>query len=317
MTLLQYSNFVCNTVNQIDTTSQTLCKEFAKMRYRMIWDAGNWKDAMGLVPSLIADTTGVMNVPTSIDRISGIRAAGNRMIFPADSAFVMQIDPSAFEATGDALAYEDFTDTADSNRRKIRLFPIPSANTSILIYGKRTFVPLNLDEDEPILRNIDNALISFTTGDMLRRQRQYDKAATMMAEGTAFLDGMGKIEKQAAGYVQRVVPVVESDSYNDYNDCEFMDKGTFSSLAQGGDVITPITVSLVIGQDYIDVPFPQVQTSVNWLFKDLHIETTDNPVIEVIGVRTISNRATSGFRAWLDAAPTTANQSLVCAISPP
>lgn len=226
MMLSNYSTFVCSKVGQTDSTSTALCKEFVKTRYKMIWDAFLWNDSTVLIPNLTADTSGVMTYPLGIERIVSIRSTGDHILDPTNSPFIMQVSPSSFEDTGDPLAYEDFTDTTDSNKRKIRLFPIPKQSTAILIFGKRTFVPLAVDSDTPVLRNIDNALQSYAEGDMLSRQRKRGAAQAIYSEALEHLTLMQKIETQQAGHLSKIVPQV-TNGYQAW-DCYGLTKGDFA-----------------------------------------------------------------------------------------
>lgn len=247
MTLAEYSTFITNKVGQTDSTSVALCKEFVKMRHRMIWDSHTWRDSLGLVPALVADTSGVMSLPDGIERIMAIRSTGNHILYPADSPYVMQVDPQAFEAMGDPLAYEEFTDIANSNARMIRFFPIPSQNTAMLVFGKRALVQLNADTDMPVLRNIDNALIAYATGDMLERQRQYGKAQAKFQEASAHLDLMRRIETEQAGRVQRVVPEQLEPGWDGEYEF-FLDKGNFLA---GPSISTEFDLVTETGEDIV------------------------------------------------------------------
>src|SRR5437879_4782053 len=106
MTLNQYVNLVTAKVHQTDSNSVARCTEFIQARHQMIYDYANWKDALDLLSGLNADTTGVMTYPANIDRILAIRAGGDHLILPSDSAVAMSVDPTVFERTGVPLAWE-------------------------------------------------------------------------------------------------------------------------------------------------------------------------------------------------------------------
>jgi hypothetical protein len=216
MTYDTYVSLVTNKVHQTDSNSVLRCKEFVQARYQMIYDFANWKDALDLLTGLSADTTGIMTYPANIDRIIAIRSTKTHLILPTDSALAMSVDPSIFERTGDPIGWEDFVDTADSNKHKIRLFPTPTATTDIIMQVKRAFVQLSAGTDVPILRNIDNALMAYVTGDMYERQMRIGQAQAKFQEAAAFLDLMRRQETEHAAHIARVVP------FSDHTDGDYL-----------------------------------------------------------------------------------------------
>lgn len=224
MTLLDFSNFITARLNQTDATSVTLCKQFIQRRYDMIFGQRNWRDAMKNVAASLTDTaTGYLDMPATIDRVVAIRAGGDHILTPIDSPMIMQIDPTAFERSSTPIAYEEFTDeTVDPIKRKIRFIPIPVETTALLITGKRPFVQITQDTDTPILRDIDNCLIAFATADMLERQRQYGKAASKIQEASALLQAMIAGDTSDAGWMPRIIPMVESEESFYASDSSFI-----------------------------------------------------------------------------------------------
>jgi hypothetical protein len=206
MTRDTYMNLVCSKVHQTDSESKLRCTDFIQARYQMIYDYANWKDALDLLSGLTADTTGIMVYPQNVDRIVAIRASLNHMILPTDSALAMSVDPTVFERSGTPISWEDFVDTNDGNKHKIRIFPKPSTPVDIVMQVKRAFVQMMNGTDVPILRNIDNALLSYVTGDMYERQMLAALAQQKFQEAAAMLDLMRRQETEHAGHLARVVP---------------------------------------------------------------------------------------------------------------
>lgn len=211
-----YVSLVCNKVHQTDSNSVSRCIEFVQARYQMIYDYANWKDALDLLTGLNADTTGIMTYPANIDRIVAIRASGTHMILPTDSALAMSVDPTVFERTGTPISWEDFVDVNDNNNHKIRLFPTPSISTPIIMQVKRAFQQMNVGTDTPVLRNIDNSLLAYTTGDMYERQMRMGQAQTKFAEAASLLDLARRQETEHAANVTRVVP------FSDHNEGDYL-----------------------------------------------------------------------------------------------
>ena len=228
MTLADYATEICMEVNQHDADSIAAAKVFVNRRYRMIWNSHAWRDALGLV-AVTADNTGLMPLPPAIERPISIRASGDHELVPTDSAYVMQIEPAAFEEIGTPLAFEEFTDTTNNNARMIRFFPVPSQNTAMLVFGKRALVPLVADTDAPVLRNIENVIIAYVHVDMLNRQRQYAKAQLILQEASAMLDAMRRLETEQSATVQRIVPEQIEPDWHGYDDWTWLKGETAAS----------------------------------------------------------------------------------------
>jgi len=201
MTLTQIATLVCKTIGQFDAESMAAAKAFANRRYTtLIWDAHPWRDAQ-ITDTVTVTATGSATLPPTMDRVIAARANG-RFLDPVDAAYLIQTDPTIFERAGNPTVYEEWTDPAAANARKIRLYPKPATNTPVLLVGKRIPAALG-DNDSPILRNIDNALIAYTHADMLRRERHYAKANVVFEEANALLAAAKAVETDQANKPRR------------------------------------------------------------------------------------------------------------------
>jgi hypothetical protein len=108
---------------------------------------------------------------------------------------------------------------------RLRLLQGPSAETAGLALCKRACQGLiapglqvsgpnttsgralpSQDEQSPLLRNIDHALLAFAQADMLERQRQYTKAQMKTQEGHAQLQLALDLERNQSASEQRIIP---------------------------------------------------------------------------------------------------------------
>ncbi len=95
------------------------------------------------------------------------------------------------------------SDTRSPSYQRIRLFSIPTEELTLSVLGKKKFVPLDFDEEEPEIRNIDPCLIAFSSYDLLCYARRYGDAQPYLVEGTALLGELARLETmQAANHVQ-------------------------------------------------------------------------------------------------------------------
>jgi hypothetical protein len=317
VTLADYVSFICPVVGQVDTVSTNLCKTFVQRRYQMIYDQRNWKDAIDLITGLSVNTTGVMDYPAGIDRIITIRGNGNHLIMPSDAAQVMEIDPTLFERTGDPQIWFDYAafdapalPLAPQNPvpvHRIKFLPTPAVTTPIILQGTRAFVQLTHDLDQPVIRGLDETIIAYATGDMLRRQRQYQKAQLLYQEAAAALKSAVQSETEAAGYNARIVPFPES--YDLESDYSFLDR-----LTGGTATVATITenglTNLVQGQGYIDVPFTVQKADTTWRLVEANVFNTVDVAPLNIFPTLVTNKTVTGFRQQLDAAPDSGNYKL-------
>ncbi len=202
MTLDEYTSFICTKIGQSDDLSCQACDGFVRARYRMIWDSLLWRDTR-CVASVTA-TAATVALPATIERVVSIRA-GNAFLEPADDATFLAGCPA-----GVPRRYEEFADVDDPTAlRKLRLSPAPTPllPATLLIAGKRPFPGLAGGGSSPLLRNVDNALLTFATGDMLERQRQYGKAQAKFTEAAAHLAALVALETRQGGQIVQLIPV--------------------------------------------------------------------------------------------------------------
>ena len=216
MTLDEYTSFICSKIGQNDDLSRQACDSYVRARYRMIWDSLLWRDARCLAN--VTATGATLALPAAVERVVSIRlaAAGGDSapghtgyLEPVDGASLLASVPGVIGQTGVPHYYEEFADVDDpAHLRKLRLFPAPSSAlpSPLLIAGKRPFPGLADGTSTPVLRNIDNALLAFATGDMLERQRQYGKAQAKYHEAAAHLAAMVDLEVRQGGQIIQLIP---------------------------------------------------------------------------------------------------------------
>ena len=86
------------------------------------------------------------------------------------------------------------TDTAVAKRQRIQLFGTIPEGSIVRVLGKTIPPAFTADSDEPALTGVENALIAFAHADMLKRERQYGKAAAMAQEGATLLEQLKRTQ---------------------------------------------------------------------------------------------------------------------------
>jgi hypothetical protein len=216
MDLGGFTSQICKEVNTTDEDSRAVCAHFVDRWYKYIATKFDWRDCRRR--DEIASVAGIDNValPTTVDRIISIRY-GDHFLDPVDDTFYVESDPTIFERTGIPQAYQEFTE--DDGTRKIRLYPMPAVDGTMLIIGKRKLPDLTADSDVPILRGIDEPLYAFGLSEMLRYHKQYAKADQIKQEANALLDNAIALEKQQTNVPRRTKALtVTGDSLAEMTD---------------------------------------------------------------------------------------------------
>jgi len=94
----------------------------------------------------------------------------------------------------------------DVKCQQIHLHPTPSTAKNMLVLYKVRPQPLIEDNDTPMLSFMENALIAFTIGSMLKRGRQYAKANAQVEEGNALLALLKDEHQHQRANIVRIVP---------------------------------------------------------------------------------------------------------------
>lgn len=98
-------------------------------------------------------------------------------------------------------------------RVRLNLNPdyVDGETIKIIVVGKKRVRPLRHDYDEPQVRGIDNAIISFCEGDMLERARQYGKAQVKYSEASSLLEIARDIERGQSAAISTLQPNVNGE----------------------------------------------------------------------------------------------------------
>lgn len=185
MTLLEIAQFVTGKLTLLDSNSLALCKSFVNARYQTIADSFQWQDVQMTVQLGLDSGENVKALPDEMGRVVAIRSNDDTFLDPVNVNLLMQTDPTIFERTGLPTVYLENYDSTQ-NQRQITVYPITEAPISLFIVGRRKLPALG-NNDESVIRNIDNVLIAFGRYDMLQRMRQDGKAELALTEANALL----------------------------------------------------------------------------------------------------------------------------------
>ncbi len=236
MTLSEIANFVCTKMMDTEDSSVSTCKDFINRRYQMIWDSAIWTETLGTVsqpvlintaevtisgnPQVFYYPTSSSTVGTKMDFVVAAKfiptgEEEGREMMGADWASFFQVDPGIFENVSARRNFpSNFANLPKdaSGNCRIRLIPATSQAGSLFALGKLKLQSLG-DNDSPVLRGVDNALLAFAEGDMYERSRQFSKAQAKFTEAASHIQIMRDLEKGQQQSVSRIIPVI-SDEYS-------------------------------------------------------------------------------------------------------
>jgi hypothetical protein len=100
---------------------------------------------------------------------------------------------------------------------RIKMLPAPTLASvgpglTLQAVCKRKLPPMTADTDAPVLRGCDACLVALATGDMLRREKQFEKAAGLFSQGGGLLDSLKAGETTRSATAFRIIPEVYHQS---------------------------------------------------------------------------------------------------------
>ena len=224
MNLNDFQNVVLAHMNRPDNDSRLACATFVDKNYRTIYDAFPWRDS-----EVVSDPIDIVQgnhttldpipVPSTIERVVKVglfsTLGGTRAVTdlrPTDYAQLLETRPDVINVTGVPEFYEEINTSIvqtslSNNSHLVKLYPKGAANYQIVIVGKKPYNALRTSTDVPIVRNINNVLIAFTLADMLKRDRQYAKAAQQLQEAQTLLQEAIALEQKQSNAPRAARPL--------------------------------------------------------------------------------------------------------------
>jgi hypothetical protein len=251
MTFEDLANFVCNKMNQTDSSSFSACSGFINRRYEMIWDSENWLDTLlsTFLTLGVGDSAEVLD--DRLERAITVSILRGPIVEKVDRKFMLEAHPELITglfgevAFGIPLFYEEVIDTFGAHT--LVFYPPSDEVRTLEVWGKKQFVPLVNPTDAPIIRNIDNCLIAFVFADMLERARQFAKSKEKITEAGTLLELMRKVEKEQSNKPRATkVITVGGDSLGEMVDSVCARIDSYSATTQ-------IMVRDYLRRNYLDV----------------------------------------------------------------
>ena len=121
------------------------------------------------------------------------------------------------------MVYFDWPEWENVSKfQRVKFFDRPkydaSSPVNLYIVGKKKIQPMVSDYDTPMVAGIDNVLIHFATGDMLKRSRQFGKAQLEIQQANGLMQVARDQENNQSAKEVRLIPDVYGMGYtrNDF-----------------------------------------------------------------------------------------------------
>jgi hypothetical protein len=121
------------------------------------------------------------------------------------------------------MVYFDWPEWENVSKfQRVKFFDRPkydaSSPVNLYIVGKKKIKPMVSDYDTPMVAGIDNVLIHFATGDMLKRSRQFGKAQLEIQQANGLMQVARDQENNQSAKEVRLIPDVYGMGYtrNDF-----------------------------------------------------------------------------------------------------
>jgi hypothetical protein len=132
-------------------------------------------DTISIATKYPTVSSGLPIVPAIIEQVTKPTTSGNILVSAATGPFTITGYP---------------TDTTLCPKARVRFLPKPSAAMTFEALVKKQAAPLTSDYDCPELRGVEQALMAFVEGDMLRRARRFNQANELYSEASTLLSAL-------------------------------------------------------------------------------------------------------------------------------
>ena len=212
MTKDSITNLVCSKVGKTDTTSVTNCGNYVEQRYQMIWDSFLWTESKKTVVQSLVAGTNTITVDSTIELVTEV-IWDTYPLRNIDIESLYRTKPNWTAQNGAPIYY--ICKPKSGSNCILQIDAMPTVTKNVIITGKMVFTPLASGTSTPLLRGIDNTLISFVEGDMLQYCKLYGTADKKYAEAKSMLDRMIDLERNQQTQVAQMIPMKHDWDTND------------------------------------------------------------------------------------------------------
>lgn len=214
MTKAEIKTYTTTKLGITDATALATADTFAMARWRMIWNAADWRQTRYQQALTVNAGTQDVTLESAFEFAKAYRWGGQFELLPINDTNALALNPAGYDTAGEVSAVIPLGKNS-SGDVVLRLVPKPAVTRELLVIGKRKCVELTQDTDSPLIPGVDECLCAFVMGDLYQWIRQMGRAREFFAEGQALLAKMVEIEMQQTPEIRRIIPLeqqLEDDS---------------------------------------------------------------------------------------------------------
>lgn len=208
MNLGEIKTYTAAKLGLTDSTTKAQAGEFAKARWRMIWNYHLWRQTRTSAEVAVSAAQQIITLPADFELVLAARWNTDTGLTADLDLSVFSANPSTWNLPGPVLGYSPMARDANGLAR-IRLNRAPETAGVVLAIGKSTCIPLTTDTDSPLISGTDECLVAFVMGDLYQWQRQFGKAQAFFQEAQALLQKMVEIETSQTTEQRQIIPYVQ------------------------------------------------------------------------------------------------------------
>jgi hypothetical protein len=209
MNLGDLKTFTAAKLGLSDSITQLQAGEFAKARWRMIWNHHLWRQSRILAEVAVTSGQQEVTLPAGFELVLAARWNTHTGLAAQLDLSVFNSNPASWSAPGPVMGYSPMPrDSAGLVR--IRLHQVPDAAGVLLAMGKATCPELVSDLDAPSISGTDECLVAFVMGDLYQWMRQFSKAGAFFQEAQALLAKMIEIETAQTTELRQLLPYAQT-----------------------------------------------------------------------------------------------------------
>lgn len=209
MNLGDLKTFTAAKLGLSDSITQAQAGEFAKARWRMLWNHHLWRQSRILAEVAVSAAQQEVTLPADFELVLAARWNTNTGLAAQLDLSVFSANPASWSAPGPVMGYSPMP-RSSAGLVRIRLHQVPEAAGVLLAMGKSVCPELATDLDSPSISGTDECLVAFTMGDLYQWMRQFTKAAAFYQEAQALLAKMVEIETAQTTELRQLIPHVQS-----------------------------------------------------------------------------------------------------------
>lgn len=208
MNLGQYKDFCAAKLGLSDSLTKAQAGEFAKARWRMLWDSAMWRQTRHADTVSVAAAVQEVTLPEEFELVHAARWNGDRLLTPMLDLSALARNPGAYDTVGPVASFIPVARSPEG-RARIRLNQAPQTAGVLFVIGKRKCVDLVNDYDTPLIPGVDNCLIAYVMADLYQWMRQFGKAQLFQQEGDGLLKVMTDLETAQTSELRVITPHIQ------------------------------------------------------------------------------------------------------------